>query len=203
MANRRGKVEAVIDFIFLGSKITADSDCRHEIKTLTPWKKSYVKSRQCIKKQRHHFADKGPHCQSYGFSSSHVPMTESDHEEGWVPKNWCFQIVVLENTLESSLNCKDINPINPIGNQLWIFIGRTDAEAPTLWPPDARSQLVGKDPDVGKDWRQQEKGTTEDEMVGWHHWCNGHEFEQTLGDTEGQGSLACCSPWGHKELERT
>ena len=195
MANRRGKVEAVIDFISLGSKIIADGDCHHEIKTLTPWKKSYVKFRQCIKKQRHHFADKGPHCQSYGFSSSHAPMRESDHEEGWAPKNWCFQIVALENTLESPLNCKEINPINPIGNQLWVFIGRTDAEAPTLWPPDARRQLIGKAPDVGKDWRQQEKGTTEDEMVGCHYRLNEHKFEHDLGDGEGQGSLVCCSPW--------
>ena len=131
------------------------------------------------------------------FSSSHVCMWELDHKEGWVPKNWCFLIVVLEKTLESPLDCKEIKPVNPKGNQPWIFIGRTDAEAPILWSPDSKNQLIGKDPDAGKDWRQKEKGAAEDEMVGWHHRLSGHEFEQTLGDSEGQGSLACCSPWGH------
>jgi len=118
---------------------------------------------------------------------------------------WCLPIVVLEKTLESFLDCKEIKPVNPKGNQSWIFIGRTDAEAeaPTLWPPGVKSQHIRKDPDAGKDWRQEEKGMTEDEMVGWHHWLNGHESEQTLGDGEGQGSLVCCSPWGHKELEMT
>ena len=103
-----------------------------------------------------------------------------DYKESWMPKNWCFWTVVLEKTLESPLNCKEIKPVNPRGNQPWIFIGRTDAEAETtiLWPPDVKSQLIGKDPDAGKDWRQ-EKGTVEDEIVGWHHWFNGHEFEQT------------------------
>ena len=131
------------------------------------------------------------------FSSSHVCMWELDHKEGWVPKNWCFLIVVLEKTLESPLDCKEIKPVNPKGNQPWIFIGRTEAEAPLLWSPDSKNQLSGKDPDAGKDWRQKEKGAAEDEMVGWHHRLSGHEFEQTLGDSEGQGSLACCSPWGH------
>ena len=131
------------------------------------------------------------------FSSSHVCMWELDHKDGWVPKNWCFLIVVLEKTLESPLDCKEIKPVNPKGNQPWIFIGRTDAEAPILWSPDSKNQLIGKDPDAGKDWRQKEKGAAEDEMVGWHHRLSGHEFEQTLGDSEGQGSLACCSPWGH------
>ena len=119
-------------------------------------------------------------------------------------KNWCFWTLVLENTLESPLNSKEIKLVNPKRNQSWIFIERTDAEAetPILWPPDAKSQLIGKDPDVGKDWRQ-EKGMTEDEIVGWHHWLNGHEFEQVPGDGDGQESLACCSPWGHKESEMT
>ena len=112
-------------------------------------------------------------------------------KEGWVPKNWCFQTVVLEKTLQNPLNSK-IKLVNPEGNQSWIFTGRTDAEALILWPPDANSQFIGKDPDAGKDWRQDEKGMTEDEMVGWHHWLNGHKFEQTVGDGEGQGSLACC-----------
>ena len=113
--------------------------------------------------------------------------------------------MVLEKTLESPLDYKKIQPVHPKGNQHWIFIGRTDAEAeaPTLWPPDAKSWLIGKDPDAGKDWEQEEKGPTEYEMVGWHHWPNGHEFEQALGDGDGQGSLVCFSPSGHKELDTT
>ena len=142
---------------------------------LAPWKKNYDKPRERIKKQRHHFAYQVPSSQSYGFSSRHVWMWELDHKEGWVPKNWYFQTVVLEKTLESPLDCKEIQPVNPNRNQSWIFIGGTDAKAetPILWPPDAKNWLIGKDPDVGKDWRHEEKGTTEDEMVGWHHWLNG------------------------------
>ena len=141
----------------------------------------------------------------YGFSSGHVWMWELDHKECWVPKNWCFQTVVLEKTLESPLDRKEIKPVNPKGNQPWVFTGRTDAEAetPILWPFYAKSQLIGKDPDAGKDWRQEEKGMTEDETVGWHHQLNGHEFEQTSRDGEGQGGLACCSPRGHEELHMT
>ena len=125
-------------------------------------------------------------------------MWELDHKDGWALKNWCFCIVVLEKTLDSLLDGKDIKPVSPKGNQLWIFIGRTDAEAeaPVLWPPEAMSRLLGKDPGAGKDWGHEEKGATEDEMVGWHHRLNGHEFDQTLGGREGQGSLACCSSWG-------
>ena len=162
-----GKVEAVTDFIFSGSKITMDGDCSHEIKTLALWKESYDKPRQCIKKQRHQFADKGPYSQSYAISTSHIQMWELDHKEGWAPKNWCFWFVVLEKTLKSPLASKEIKPGNSKGNQPWIFIGRTDAEAksPILWPSDAKSQLTGKDPDAGKEWRQKEKGATEDEMV--------------------------------------
>ena len=132
-------------------------------------------------------------------------MWELDHKEGWALKHWSFWTVVSEKTLESPLDCKEIQPVNPKGNQSWIFIGRTDAEAeaPVLLPLDAKSQLIRKDPDAGKDWRQEEKGMTEDELVGWHHWLNEHEFEQALGDGEGQGSLACYSPWGHKELDVT
>ena len=150
--------------------------------------KSYDKTKQCIKKQRHYFADKGPYSQSDGFLSSHVQMLELDHKKGWAMENWCFQTVMLEKTLESPLDCKEIKSVNPKGNQPWIFIGRTDteAEAPILWLPDAKSRLIGNDPDVGKDWGQEKKGMREDEMVGWHHWLNGHEFEQTLGDGEGQ-----------------
>jgi len=156
-------------------------------------------TRQHIKKQRHYFADKSPSSQSYGFSSSHVCMWELDYIESWAQKNWCFWTVVLEKTLEGHLDCKEIQPVHPIGNQSWIFIGRTNAEAETLilWPPDAKNWLIGKDPDAGKDWRQ-EKGTTEDEMVGWHHWLDGHECEQALGVGDEQGSLVCCSPWGAK-----
>ena len=143
---------------------------------LAPWKKSYDHSRQHIKKQRHYFSNKGLSSQSYSFSSSHEWMWELYYKENWALKNWCFWIVVLEKTLESPLDCKE-KPVHPKGNQSWIFIGRTDAEAetPILWPLDAKNWLIRKDPDVRKDWRQ-EKGTTEDEMVGWHHELNGHEF---------------------------
>ena len=131
------------------------------------------------------------------FSSGHVWMWELDHKESWVLKNWCFWTVVFEKTLESPWDCKEIKTVNPKGNQSWIFIGRTDAEAeaPILWPPVAKSWFIGKDPDAEQDWRQEEKGTTEDEMVGWYHWLNRHEFEQALGVGDEQGSLASCSPW--------
>ena len=152
-----------MDFLFFSSKITVDSDCSNEIKRhLLLWKESYDRPRQHVKKQRHYFANKGLSSQSYGFSSSHVQMRELDHKEGWRPKNWCFWTVILEKTLESPLDCKEIKPVNPKGNQPWIFIRRTDAEAeaPILWPPDVKSQLIGKDPDTEKDWRQEEKGVT-------------------------------------------
>ena len=124
-----------------------------------------------------------------------------DHKEGWVLKNWCFWTVVLEKTLESPLDCKEIKPVNAKENQSWIFTGRTDAEAeaPILWPPDAKSQLIRKDPDAGKDWGQKERGTTEDEIVGWRHQLDGYEFEKAQGNSDGQGSLLCYSPWGCKE----
>ena len=163
-----------------------------------PWKKSNDKPRQCIKKQRHYFANKGQYSQSHGFSSSHVWMWELDHKKGWAPKNRCLWTVVLEKTLESPLDSKETKPVNPKENQPWIFIRRTNAETPIPWPPDVKSLLIAKDPDVGKDWGQEEKGVTEDEMFGWHHWLNGHEFEQIPKDSEGQGSLACCSSWGCK-----
>ena len=151
--------------------------------------------------QRQHFANKDPHSQSYGFSSSHIRMWELGHKEVWALKKWCFQIVGLEKTLKSPLDSKEIKPVDPEGNWPWIFIGRTDAEAeaPIPWPPDAKSRLIGKDPDAGKDWGQEEKWVTEDEMIGWHYRLNGHEFEQTLGDSEEQGSLVSCSSWGRKE----
>ena len=132
-------------------------------------------------------------------------MWELNCEEGWVLKNWCFWTVVLEKTLESPLDCKEIQPVHPKGDQSWVFIGRNDvkAETPALWPPDAKSWLIGKDPEVGKFWRQEEKGTTEDEMVRWHYRLNWHEFEWTPGVGDGQGGLACCSSWGRKELDVT
>ena len=170
-------------------------------KTLAPWKKNYDQLRQHIIKQRHYFANKGLYYQSYDFPSSHVWMWELDHKEGWALKNWCFWTVVLEKTLKSPLDCKEIQPGNPKWNQSWIFIG-TDDEAPVLWPPDTKSQLIRKDPDAGKDWRQ-EKGMTEDEMVGWHHRLNGHEFDQAPEVGDGQESLMCCSPQGRKELDTT
>ena len=170
-------------------------------------KKSYDQPRQCIKKQRHHFANRDLSSQSYGFSSSHVWY----RCENWTikkaecRKNWCFWTVMLEKILESPFDCKEIQPINPKGNQSWIFIGRTDAEAetPILWPPDVKNRLIGKAPDAGKDWRQEEKGTTKDEMVGWHHRLDGHEFEQALGIGDGQGSLLYCIPRGCKESDMT
>ena len=135
---------------------------------LAPWKKSYDKSRQHIKKQRHHFTNKSPYSQSYGFSSSHVRMWNLDHKEGWALKNWCFQIVVLVKTLESLLDSEEMKLVNPEGNQPWIFIGGTEAEALILWPPNAKSPLIGKDLDAGKDWGQEEKGVTEDKR-----WLDG------------------------------
>ena len=172
---------------------------------LATWKNNCDTPRQRIKKQRHHFVDKDPYSQSYGFSSSHVWIWESDHKEGWAPKNWCFWTVVLEKTLEGPLDCKEIQPVHSEGDQPWDFFGRNDAKAetPILWPPDAKNWLIGKDSDAGRDWEQEEKGTTEDEMAGWHHQLDGHEFVQTLGDSRGQRSVACYSPWDCKESDMT
>ena len=132
-------------------------------------------------------------------------MWELDCEEGWALKNWCFWTVVLEKTLESPLDCKEIQPVHSEGDQLWDFFGRNDAkaEAPVLWPPHAKCWLIGKDSDAGRDWGQEEKGTTEDEMAGWHHWLDGHEFEQAVGVGDGQGSVTCCTSWGCKESDTT
>ena len=139
------------------------------------------------------------------FSSNHVQMWELDHKEGWALKNWWFWTMVSEITLESPSDCKEIKPVNPKGNQPWIFVDRLmlKLKSPLLWPPDTKSLLIERDPDAGKDWRQEEKGTTEDKMVGRHHWLDGHEFEQALGAGDAQGSLACYSPWGRKELGTT
>ena len=164
-------VETMTDFFFLGSKITADGDCSCELKDA-----SFLEEKLW---QSYYFPDKGPSSQSYGFSSSHVWIWELDHKEGWAPKDWYPWNVVLEKTSDSPLDSKEIQLVKPKGNQLWIFVGRTDAEAeaPILWPPDVKSRLIGKDPDAEKDWGQEGKGPTEDKMVGWHHWLNGHGFE--------------------------
>ena len=163
------------------------------------------KPRERIKKQTHYFADKGPYTQSYGFFSSHVCMWELDHKEDQMPKNWCFWIAVLEKTLESPLDCKEIKPVNPKGNQPWIFFGRTDteAEAPIPWPPDAKNWLIRKDPDAGKDWMQVEKGKTLDEMLGWHHQLDGHEFEQApgIGDWTGKPGVLQFMGWQRVQHE--
>ena len=173
-------VGTVSDFIFLGSKITAVGDCSHEIKRrLLLGRKVMTNLDSMLKSKDITLPTKTHLVRAMVFSSSHVWMWELDYKESWVLKNWCFWTVVLEKTLESPLDCKEIQPVHPKGNQSWIFIGRTDAEAETtiLWPPDAKNWLIGKDPDAGKDWRQEEKGTSEDEMVGWHHRLYGHKFE--------------------------
>ena len=158
------KMETVTNFLFLGSKITADGDFSHE-RTLAPWKKSYDQLRQHIKKQRHYFANKGPSSQNYGLSSSHVWMWERDYKESWTPKNWFFWTVVLEKTLESPLDCREIKPVNPKGNQFWIFTGRTDTETPILWPPDEKNWPTGKD----RCWERLKVGGEGDDR-GWDGW---------------------------------
>ena len=161
-------VETVTDLIFLGSKITTDGDCSPEIKRHLLLGRKIMTNLDSILKSRHFFVNKGPSSQGYGFSSGHVWLWELDYKKSWAPKNWCFWTMVLEKTLESPLDGKEIQLVHPKGDQSWVFIGRTDAEAetPVLWPPDMNSWLIWKDRDAGKDWRQEEKGTTEDEMVG-------------------------------------
>ena len=194
------KVEAVTDFIFLGSKITVNGDCSHEIKRCLFLGRKTVTNLDSILKSRDVTLLTNV-SQSYGLSSSHVRLWKRDHKEGWVPKKWWFRIVLLEKILESPLDSKENQPVHPKGNQSWIFTGRTDAEAeaPILLLVNVKTQLIGKDPDAGKDWKQEKKGVTEDEMFGWHHWLSGYEFEQTPADNEGQGSLMCCNSWGCKD----
>ena len=158
-----------------------------------------------IFKSRYYFVNKAPSSQGYGFSNGHVWMWELHYKESWAQKNWCFWTVVLEKTLESPLDCKEIQPVHSERDQSWIFIGRTDAEAeaPILWSPDGKNWLSGKDPDAGKGWRQEEKGMIEDEMVRWHHWLDRYESEQAPGVDDRQRSLVCCSPWGRKESDTT
>ena len=205
MANRWGKCGNSIRYKFLGFKINADGDCNHEIKKRLFLGRIAMSNPDSVLKSRHHFINKGPYSQSYVFPSSHVWMWELGYKESWILKHLRFWTVVLEKTLESPLDSKEIKRVNPKGNQPWTFIGRTNAEAkaPVLWPPDVKSWLTGKEPDAGKSWGQEEKVVTEDEMVGWHHWLNGHEFEKTQGDSDGQRSLACSSSWGHKALNIT
>ena len=173
-------METVTDFIFWGSKITADGGCRHEIKRHSLLGRKVMTNLDSILKSRDITLPTKVHLvKALVFPSSRVWIWELDYEERWALKNWCFWTVVLEKILESPLDNKEIQSVHPKGNQSWIFIGRTDAEAetPILWPPDGKNWLIWKDPDAGNDWRQEEKGTTEDEMVRWHHWLNGHEFE--------------------------
>jgi len=197
-------METVRDFI-LGSQITADGDCSHEIKRCLLLGRKAMTNLGSILKSRDITLLIKVCLVKAVFSNGHVWMWELDYKESWAPKNWCFWTVVLEKTLESPLDCKEIKPVNPKGNQSWILTWRTDAEAETsiLWPPDAKNWLLGKDPDAGKNWRQEEKGTTEDEMVGWHHWLDGKLWASSGSWNDGQGSLACCSPRGHKELDMT
>ena len=205
MKNRE-TVETVSDFIFGGSKITADGDCSHEIKRHLLLERKVMTNLDSILKSRDiTLPTKICLVKAMVFSSSLVWMWEMDHKESWALKNWRFWTVVLAKTLESTLNCKEIQPVHPKGDQSWLFIGRTDVEAVTqiLWPPDGKSWLIWKDPDAGKDWEQEEKGMTEDEMVGWHHRLNGHEFGWTPGVGDGQGGLVCCSSWGRKESDTT
>ena len=172
-------------------------------KMLAPWKKSYDQPRQHIKKQRHYFADKSPSSQSYGFSSSHVWMWELDYKESWGPENRSFWTVVLEKTLQSPLDCKEIKPVNPKRNQHWILIGRSDAEGSILWSPDMKSWLTGKDSDAGKDWRLNEKRAAEAAMarqITDSMDMNLSKLRETVNDS---GNLEFCSPWGHKELDMT
>ena len=202
-------METMTDFIFLGSKIIVDDDCSHEIKRyLLLGKKAMKNLNSVLKKQRYHFADKGSDSQSYGFSSSHVWMWEffivikkAEHRRIDAFELWCWRRLMRV----PSLDCKEIQPVHLKGDQSWVLCGRTDvgAETPILRPPDVKGWLIWEDPDAGKDWGHEKKGTTEDKMVGWHHWLNGHGFGRTLGVGDGQGGLACCSSLGRKESNTT
>ena len=221
MTNRWGNngktMETVSDFIFSGSKITVDGDSSQEIKRcLLLGRKAMINLVSVLKSRdkRYQFADKGPYSQSYGFSSGHVWMWDLDHKEGWAPKNWCFWTVVLEKTLESPLDCKEVKPVNPKGNHSWIFIEGTDteAEAPILWPPDVKSWLIGKDPDAGKGVGGKGAILIEGRRrSGWQRmrWLDGitNSMDMTLSKlwerVKDRGSLACCSPWGCKDSDTT
>ena len=197
-------METVRDFIFLGSKITADGDCSQEIKRCLLLRRKAMTNLDSILKSRD-ITSPTKVCLvkamvfpvvMYGYESWTI-------KDSWAPKNWCFWTIMFEKTLENPLDCKEIQPVHHKGNQSWIFNGRTDGEAktPILWPPDAKNRLIGKDPDAGKEWTQEKKRTTEDKMVRWHHQHDGHEFEQAPRVDDGEASLACCSPRGHKEQD--
>ena len=185
----RQTMDTVRDFIFLGSKVTKDGNCSHEIKRFLLLGRNAMTNLDSILKSRDISLPKRSIYSKWWFSSSHVWIWELDYKESWEWKNWCFWTVMLEKTLKSPLDFKEIKPVNPKRNQSWIVIGRTETEAetPILWPPDAKNWIIGKDPDAWKDWRQEEKGRTEDKMTGWHHGLDGHEFEQALGVGDGQG----------------
>ena len=199
-------METVRDFIFLGSKMTAGGDCSHEIKRcFLLGRKAMTNLDSTLKSRDITLSTKVPLVKAMVFpvimcGCEIWTIKKAEHQN-----NWCFWTVVLEKTLESPLDCKEIQQVNPKGNQSWIFIGKTnaEAEAPILRVPNVKNWLIWKDPDAEKDWNQEEKGTTEDKMVGWHHWLDGHEFEQALGAGDEQGSLVCCSPWGGKESDMT
>ena len=181
--------------------LLVESHGRRSLASYSPWGRKQLDTTWRLT----HFANKGPSSQGYGFSSGLVWMWELDCEENWAPKNWCLWTLVLEKTLESPLDCKEIQLVHSEEDQPWDFFGRNDAKAetPVLWPPHAKSWLIGKYSDAGTDWGQEEKGMTEDEMAGWHHWLDGRESEWTPGVGDGQGGLICCDSWGRKESDMT
>ena len=187
-----GKLETVSDFIFWGSKITVDGDCSHEMKRHLLLGRKVMTNLDSVLKSRDII---------HLVKAMVYPVVTYECEESWEPKDWYFWTVVLEKTLESPMDCKEIQPVHCKGDQSWVFFGRTDAKAetPVLWPPPAKSWLIGKDPDTGRDWGQEEKGMTEDEMAGCHNWLKGRESGWTPGVGDGQGGLACCNSWGGKE----
>ena len=199
-------VETVLDFILEGSKITANGDCSHEIKRRLLLGRKVMTNLDSIFKSIDIILPTNVGLvKAMVFPVVMLWMWKLDCEESWVLKKWCFWTVVLEKTLESPLDYKEIQPVHSEGDQSWVFIGRADvkAETPIVWPPHAKSWLIGKDSDARRDWGQEEKGMTEDEMAGWHHWLDGRAFEWTLGVGDGQGGLACCNSWGRKESDMT
>ena len=205
MGNRRGNSGNSVRLYLGGSKITVDGDCSHEIKRRLFFGRKVMTNLESIFKTRDITLSTKVRLIKVMVFPVVTYGCELHHKESWGLKNWCFWTVVLEKTLESPLDYKEIQPVHPKREQFWVFIGRTDVEAetPVLWPPDRKSWLIWKDRDAGKDWGQEEKGTTEDEMVGWHRWLNGHGFGWTPGVGDGQGGLECCGSWGHKELDMT
>ena len=198
-------VETVADFILGGSKITADGDCSHEIKRHFLLGRKVMTNLDSLLKSRDMTLSTKVRLVKAMVFPVVMHGCERDYRESWALKNWCFWTLMLEKTLESPLDCKEIKPVHPKGDQSRVFIGRTEVEAetPILWPPDVKSWLIWKDPDAGKDWGQEEKGMTEDEMFGWHHQLGGHGFGWTPRVGDGQWGLACCSSWGCKESATT